>query len=453
MTSYNVLVVDDELDIRELIQEILTEEGYKVTVASSAREAKEARSNRDFDLILLDIWMPDTDGISLLKEWSESNQLNSSVVMMSGHGTVDTAIESTHLGASSFIEKPLSIAKLLRTVEEALAEKKSKLGSSRISEFSSFINIGRSNSLKSLRSELRNIANIKSNILIFGEEGTGRVQYAKYLHNISNRSINPCVVCDAVTMSSSNAEAQVFGEEIQDKVLPGHLDQANNGTLIIKNLSHSDTRAQYLLQTVLESDQYKRVNGNAENQLNIRTIGIAGEDYIVDIEEGKLSRELISSLNIKTIHIPPLREHAEDIPDFIKYYVDELVDTQDLVFRRFSVAAQNRLRNFPWPGNHIELKNIVQRLLINGLSEDVTLDEVESELQKEQNQGENFIQKDLLSLPLREAREQFERAYLQQQLILCDGKVGKLAKRVGVERTHLYRKLKSLEINFNKKEV
>ena len=236
-------------------------------------------------------------------------------------------------------------------------------------------------------------------------------------------------------------------------MVPGHLDQANNGTLIIKNLSHSDTRAQYLLQTVLEADQYKRVNGNAENQLNIRTIGIAGEDYIVDIEEGKLSRELISNLNIKAIHIPPLREHAEDIPDFIKYYVDELVDTQDQVFRRFSVAAQNRLRNFPWPGNHIELKNIVQRLLINGLSEDVTLDEVESELQKEQNQGENFIQKDLLSLPLREAREQFERAYLQQQLILCDGKVGKLAKRVGVERTHLYRKLKSLEINFNKKEV
>ena len=145
------------MDIRELIQEILTEEGYKVTVASSAREAKEARSNRDFDLILLDIWMPDTDGISLLKEWSESNQLNSSVVMMSGHGTVDTAIESTHLGASSFIEKPLSIAKLLRTVEEALAEKKSKLGSSRVSEFSSFINIGRSNSLKSLRSELRKV--------------------------------------------------------------------------------------------------------------------------------------------------------------------------------------------------------------------------------------------------------------------------------------------------------
>jgi DNA-binding NtrC family response regulator len=195
------------------------------------------------------------------------------------------------------------------------------------------------------------------------------------------------------------------------------------------------------------------VNGIAENQLNVRTIGIAGEDYIADIKEGKLSRELISSLNIKTIHILPLREHAEDIPDYIKYYVDELVDTQHLVFRRFSVAAQNRLRNFPWPGNHIELKNIVQRLLINGLSEDVTLDEVESELQKEENQGENFIQKDLLSLPLREAREQFERAYLQQQLILCDGKVGKLAKRVGVERTHLYRKLKSLEINFNKKEV
>ena len=185
--------------------------------------------------------------------------------------------------------------------------------------------------------------------------------------------------------------------------------------------------------------------------INSRVIAIANEDYMDDVMNGKLKRELLSNLNIQTVHIPSLREHAEDVPDFIRFYVDQFVDTQQLIYRRFSVAAQNRLRNFPWPGNLRELQSIIRRLLVKGRNDDVTLDELEEELKIEETSMEPFVKQDLLSLPLREAREQFERAYLQQQLILCDGKVGKLAKRVGVERTHLYRKLKALNISIEKK--
>jgi DNA-binding NtrC family response regulator len=171
-------------------------------------------------------------------------------------------------------------------------------------------------------------------------------------------------------------------------------------------------------------------------------------DYDRAIERGQLRRELIANLNTLSLRVPPLREYAEDVPELLNYYVDKLVDAEGLTFRRFSVAAQNRLRNYPWPDNVRELKNLVRRLLLTGNDEEITLDDVESEISAASDAAQPLVKQDLLALPLREAREQFERAYLQQQLVLCDGKVGKLAQRVGMERTHLYRKLRSLGVDF-----
>ncbi len=171
-------------------------------------------------------------------------------------------------------------------------------------------------------------------------------------------------------------------------------------------------------------------------------------DYEARIESGELRRDLVAHLSELALRIPPLREYAEDIPELLAYYVDKLVDSEGLTFRRFSVAAQNRLRNYPWPDNVRELKNLVRRLLLSGISEDIRLEEVEAEITAATPVDEPLVKQDLLALPLREAREQFERAYLQQQLVLCHGKVGQLAKRVGMERTHLYRKLRSLGVDF-----
>lgn len=454
MSSMSVLVVDDELDIRELISEILSEEGYDVTVASSASEANRKRSKKEFDLILLDIWMPETDGISLLKQWSEEENLNSEVVMMSGHGTVDTAIESTHLGASNFVEKPLSIAKLLRTVEGALTERKKKTNPKRSIDNASFVSIGHSDLLKDFRKELSRVAKVDSSILIIGEDGTGREAYANYVHNISDRSMNNCITLDSSSLSEEVLKDEILGSGKSEKITLGIIDKLQNGTLILKNLAEFNLNAQLIINNILETNIFNINGGKEKIQSNFRTIAIVNENYLNQVREGRLKRELISNLNIQTIKVPPLREHAEDIPDFIKFYTDQLSEAQELTYRRFTVAAQNRLRNFPWPGNHIELKNIIERLLVKGITDDVTLDETEEELKKEIDKDpvESLIKQDLLSLPLKEAREQFEKAYLQQQLILCDGKVGKLAKRVGVERTHLYRKLKSLQIDIKTKD-
>jgi two-component system nitrogen regulation response regulator NtrX len=171
-------------------------------------------------------------------------------------------------------------------------------------------------------------------------------------------------------------------------------------------------------------------------------------DYEDKLRSGELRRDLVANLGVLTLRVPPLREYSEDVPELLNYYVDKLVDAEGLGFRRFSVAAQNRLRNYPWPDNVRELKNLVRRLLMSKSDEDISLAEVEAEISSTASEDEPLVKQDLLALPLREAREQFERAYLQQQLVLCDGKVGQLAKRVGMERTHLYRKLRSLGVDF-----
>jgi DNA-binding NtrC family response regulator len=200
--------------------------------------------------------------------------------------------------------------------------------------------------------------------------------------------------------------------------------------------------------SVLEQGEFVRSGGHQPIKLQARVLATANADYEKVMENGDLRRELVSCLNALSVKVPPLRNYAEDVPDLLSYYVDRLVDAEDLPFRRFSVAAQNRLRNYPWPDNVRELKSLVRRLLMSNDDEEISLDEVEGEIVASSVADEPLVKQDLLSLPLREAREQFERAYLQQQLVLCDGKVGKLAQRVGMERTHLYRKLRSLGVDF-----
>jgi DNA-binding NtrC family response regulator len=199
---------------------------------------------------------------------------------------------------------------------------------------------------------------------------------------------------------------------------------------------------------VLDDGKLMRGGGNQPVRLDARVIATVTANYEAQVEAGKLRRDLIAHLQVLQLRVPPLREYAEDVPELLTYYVNKLVDAEGLTFRRFSVAAQNRLRNYPWPDNMRELQNLVRRLLLTGRDADVSLAEVEAEISEAPASDEPLVKQDLLALPLREAREQFERAYLQQQLVLCDGKVGQLAKRVGMERTHLYRKLRSLGVDF-----
>jgi DNA-binding NtrC family response regulator len=447
MSTGNVLVVDDEADIRVLIDEILSEEGYDVAVAANASEARSIREAGKFDLVLLDIWMPDTDGISLLREWSDKGELDCPVVMMSGHGTVDTAVEATRLGALDFVEKPLSLAKLLRTVERALEVSK-KSGGARSLTSSLLAPVGRSRLMQNLREKVQQFAGHESPVLLVGEPGTGRSAFARYIHALSNRAESPLVTLLSASLTDSNAEEQLLGSESDGDIHSGYLERARSGTLIIDELSDLPAQAQKLLLSVLEQGSFVRSGGHEPVKLKARILATISADYEDAIQVGTLRRDLISNLNILSVQVPPLREYAEDVPELLNYYVEKLVDAEGVTFRRFGVASQNRLRNYPWPDNVRELKNLVRRLLLTGSDEEITLDEIEKEINASSVSNEPLVKQDLLSLPLREAREQFERAYLQQQLVLCDGKVGKLAKRVGMERTHLYRKLRSLGVDF-----
>ena len=448
MSNPNVLVVDDEADIRALIQEILAEEGYGVTVAANAEEARSARHNASFDLILLDIWMPDTDGITLLREWSDEGDLKCPVVIMSGHGTVDTAVEATRLGAHDFVEKPLSLAKLLRTVEGALDAAGRQAATARGTLPPLLAPVGRSALMKALRDKVKQYARHDASVLISGESGTGRGAFARYLHSLSGRADGPLISITAASLTDDNVEESLLGSEEDGEVHMGAFEKANEGTLIIDELTDLSDAAQRILFSVIEAGGFTRKGGASAVTLDARIVATVKADYEEKVRSGKLRRDLIANLGVLTLRVPPLREYSEDVPELLNYYVDKLVDSEGLGFRRFSVAAQNRLRNYPWPDNVRELKNLVRRLLMSETDEDISLGEVETEISAAAPDDEPLVKQDLLALPLREAREQFERAYLQQQLVLCDGKVGQLAKRVGMERTHLYRKLRSLGVDF-----
>lgn len=438
MKSPRILVVDDESNIRVLLEEILTEEGYEVTTAADGAQAREARRQQDYELTLLDIWMPDVDGISLLKEWADAGSLGA-VVMMSGHGTVDTAVEATRLGALDFIEKPVSLAKLLRTVEKALSRRRPRDRRALVEP--ALVPVGKSEPMRTLREQVSRVAGHDAHTVLIGESGSGRQTFARYLASRSDRSRGAFVSVMGSDLTEKDCRRQLLG----DTEAAGALERARGGVLFINEVGEMSAVAQQLMLGVLEQGSYRCGRSGAGQQLEARILASAVPGF--DRDEA-IRPEFVSRLGVVLIRVPPLREHPEDVPELLRYHVDLLVDVEDLPFRRFSVAAQNRLRNYPWPGNVRELRNVVNRLLILGGAEEISLAEVEAELTADAPDGEPLIKQDLLALPLREAREHFERAYLQQQLILCGGKVGQLAKRVGMERTHLYRKLRALGVDF-----
>jgi len=448
MSLAHILVVDDEPDIRQLVQEILEDEGYEVSVAEDAATARHARRTRRADLTLLDIWMPDTDGITLLKEWSETTGLEAPVIMMSGHGTVETAVEATRLGAYDFIEKPLSMAKLLLTVRHALEASRLRHENIGLRRHLKPVSepIGKSPSIQALRDQVKRVAPHDTAVLIIGESGSGKQVMARYLHVNSPRREGPFVDVAVGGMTTEGSAVQLFGSEDHDKIHYGWLEQANSGTLFLNDIADMNLAIQARLLSTLQHQSFVRVSGKEPVQVDVRIIAATGRDLATEVNAGRFRDDLYYHLNVVPIHVPPLREHREDVLELLDYYVHLHVSQDNLPYRRFSVSAQNFLRNYAWPGNVRELQNLVQRVLILGSSDEITREEVETaagaqprELPQTRPAG--------LELPLREAREQFEKAYLEHQLQAVDGNVSMAAQRVGLERTHLHRKLRSLGID------
>lgn len=449
MSQAQILVVDDEPDIRQLVKEILEDEAYSVQVAKDGESARQIYARQKPDLVLLDIWMPDIDGISLLKEWAGNGQLDSQVVIMSGHGTLETAVEATRLGAFDFVQKPLSLAKLLATVRKALDSRPQiKSGDHPGPAARPVEPLGNSALMQLLRNNAKQAANNSSPVMITGESGSGRETLARYIHHLSP-SRGRMVTLDHSQASGENACSYLFGSVNNGQYTEGLLDQAAGGVLFIPKLHRLPARTLELLSNTLEADGYTPQGATGQKPLSCRIICSAAENLEQLVQDKQLPGPLYFYLNVLPLRVPPLRDRPEDIPELIRYFSEWFPNQEDLPYRSFSVSVQNRMRNHSWPGNVRELRNLIQRLLVLGGDGEVSAQEVDDTLNQTaaSMESEDSGHQGLFDLPLREAREQFERDYLIYQLKKSGGSVGKLSDSVGMERTHLYRKLRSLGID------
>jgi two-component system, NtrC family, nitrogen regulation response regulator NtrX len=418
MASRNILVVDDEVGIRELLSDILRDEGHNVRLAENAQIARDERLKQRPDLVLLDIWMPDCDGISLLKEWANAGLLTMPVIMMSGHGTIDTAVEATRLGAFDFLEKPIALQKLLKTVGAAI--KHSDVLPHTEINLSSF---GKSPIIQDLKLRLEQLARNKSCLFLIGKKGGSVELCARFLR-------------------PSNMPWMTLNES--DKLIHAPLDileQCREGILFIEEVTQlSKTEQKGLHLIISKAEKY-----------GTRVICASAHGVPTLIEKAMLETPLLQALAGSAVRVPSLNEHKEDIPDLVNAMATLMVEASKIEYKPFDVAALNTLRNAEWHGDLQELESVVQNILMTSLGSQITQADVERVLTELQTAPSDNIQTDVmpveLSQSLREARDDFERFYFQYHMRAVKNNMSRLAEISGLERTHLYRKLKQLGIN------
>ncbi len=431
MKESTILIVDDEPDIRNLLQEILEDEGFSVRVATSASDGRKQVAEAPPGLILLDIWMPGVDGITLLREWRKHDKLPCPIVVMSGHGTVETAVEATRLGAYDYIEKPLSTAKLLLTVRHALETaslQNENVNLKRRRQVYDFP-ASKSRCMSELQQQIKQVASHDTPVLFIGEPGSYKELYARRLHALSKRSDQPFV-----TPAGAPAGNPLSVEQLTDLI-----SRTGAGTLFLKYPADLTLEVQGALLNMLERP------GLEQQGQRCRLTVATRQQLEGHVRDGHFRNDLFFLLNVVPVRVPPLRKRQEDIPQLLEFYVNLSVEQDGLPYRHFGVAAQNRLHGYHWPGNLRELRNLVQRLLIMGGPETIEVAEIERCLLQDDVVPDEGAQA-LFHMPLRNAREQFEKHYLEYQLERHHNNVSRMAAAIGIERTHLYRKMKLLGI-------
>ena len=422
MRSSDILIVDDEIGIRDLLSEILQDEGYTVTVAENADTARQLRQQTRPAMVLLDIWMPDCDGITLLKEWAKSGQLTMPVVMMSGHDSNDTAVEATKIGALDFLEKPISLQKLLSTVDRAL-----KYGQMQAASNLSLDKLGHSQVIKELNQQLEQIARFSSPVLLTGEMGSPFELVARALHKTGTPWIEPSQI-----------------DQIVDAPIE-LLQKAINGILYLGDISQYGKSVQQSIGFILtKADRY-----------NTRVICICSRPIKEMMGDSLQDNKLLHTLSSLIVAIPPLRAQLDDMVFLVDQITTELAESQKIPIVKFSTAALNELRQYNWPGNLEQLRNIVKSLMLTAENNEVDVKAVNSILNQFTNHQQPLdnVGKFDFDLPLRELRENLERRYFEYHIANEGHNMSKVAQKVGLERTHLYRKLKQLGIQFTRRQT
>lgn len=453
--SSDILVIDDEADIRELIAGILEDEGHQVRAARDADEALEALRRRKPALVILDVWLQGSrlDGLELLATLKEIDP-DMPVVVISGHGTIETAVTAIRRGAYDFIEKPFTADRLLVVVGRAneTARLKRENAALRARSAASSELTGASPVMVQLRAAIERIAPTNSRVLISGPAGSGKELVARLLHDRSQRANGPFVAINAASIAPERMESEIFGEEGADgrprKI--GVFEQAHAGTLLLDEVGDMPLETQSKLLRVLIDQRFRRLGGGYDVQVNVRVISSTSRDVRRDIEQGSFREDLFHRLNVVPLRVPSLAERRDDIPALAAYFVQRLAETSGLAPREIAADALAALQAADWPGNVRQLRNIIERILIlagGDASLPVSIDMLPTDAWPNANFSQQQGLQDVIGMSLRDAREKFEREYLSVQITRFGGNISRTAAFIGMERSALHRKLKSLGVD------
>lgn len=459
--SFEILVVEDEGDIRSLIAGILSDEGYPVREANGSEQALEEFQSRKPSLVIMDVWLKGSnmDGIELMDVFKKTDP-DIPVIIISGHGTVETAVSAIRKGAYDYIVKPFPSEKLLITAKRALEavqlrQENADLKGRSVLEESL---IGRSSVICQLRQKISRIAPTNSRVLISGPSGAGKELIARLLHDKSDRASGPFRAVNAASMVPDRVEEELFGieDETGATFKTGLLERAHFGTLYLDEVADMPSETQSKLLRLLVNQRFQRVGGQKDVQVDVRIITSTSRDLERETKLGRFREDLYHRLNVMPLEAPPLMDRREDIPELVSYFINKLTSSTGLPTREIGEDAMAALQAHDWPGNVRQLKNNVERLLIlagGDPGQPITLESLPEEVSVVRNTTNSQDSDRIVSLSLRDAREHFEREYLQVQIERFGGNISRTAAFVGMERSALHRKLKSLGINSSAKSA
>ncbi len=451
--KYKILIIDDEQYILDSLKDIFEDEGYTVITSLSGYEGIKIIETENPDVVLLDIWLKDIDGIEILKR-VKSVYEDLPIIMISGHGTIETAVQCTKLKAFDFIEKPLNLEKVLITIKNALEFKRIKEENIYLKK--SFLKdeiiLGNSEPIKRLLEDIEKIAPTDSWVLITGENGTGKELVAKLIHKKSKRKDKPFIDVNCAAIPEELIESELFGHEKGSftgatEQKKGKFDLANKGTLFLDEIGDMSLKTQAKILRILQEQKFERVGGTEVIEVDVRVIAATNKNLEEEIKKGNFREDLYYRLNVVPIHVPPLRERKEDIPILAKYFLNKFSYEKDGKNRELTESAINVLQNYHWPGNVRELKNLMERIVILVEKEKITDIDILRYI-RPQNGKVSDIDKIIGSFSsLSEAVKFFEKIFIEKKIKENNGNITKTAEAIGMTRRNLYRKIKSLGIN------
>jgi len=444
-----ILIIDDESGIRKSLTSILEDEGFNVDTASTGEEGLAKFKKNKYPLVLLDIWLPGMDGVDTLEKIKEIDS-HTEVVMISGHGNVETAVKITKLGAIDFIEKPLDLEKTMIIVHNALdhysLRRENRLYKEKEEE--RFMMVGESRPMLHLKEQLKRAAPTEGRVLIFGENGTGKELAARFIHKFSDRNIKPFVAVNCAAIPEELIESELFGHKKgaftgADENKVGKFELADGGTLFLDEIGDMSLKTQAKVLRVLEEEIIQPVGDVRNIPVNVRVIAATNKNLEEEIKKGDFRQDLFFRLNVLPVSMPPLRERVEDIPVLTDYYQVFFSRRNGIPLKQFTEGAMIMLKNYQWPGNVRELRNFIERIYIMFTGSRIDESTISMLFLMEKDSDGEHVEGDIL----KEAMENFEKRFILNKLKLHDGNVSATAEAIGIERTSLYRKMKKYGLN------